>query len=72
MVELEVETGAGGFDVGEAGRGAGFLLGGGCGGDVGGVEEDAFDVPFAVGEVDEVDAGVGEADGGELDAAAPE
>jgi hypothetical protein len=39
---------------------------------VGGVEEDALKVPLAVGEVDEIDAGVSEADGGELDAAAPE
>ena len=72
VVELEVEAGAGGFDVGEAGGGAGSFLGGGGGVDVGGVEEDALEVPLAVGEVDEVDAGVGEADGGELDAAAPE
>ncbi len=72
VVTFEVETGAGGLDVGEAGRGAGFLLGGRCGIDVRGVEEDAFEVPLAVGEVDEVDAGIGEADGGELDAATPE
>ena len=72
VVELEVEAGAGGFDVGEAGGGAGFFLGGGGGVDVGGVEEDALEVPLAVGEVDEIDAGIGEADGGELDAAAPE
>jgi hypothetical protein len=39
---------------------------------VGGVEEDVIEVPVAVGEMDEVDAGVGEADGGELEAAAPE
>ena len=71
-VELEVEAGAGGFDVGEAWGGAGPFLGGGRGVNVGGVEEDALEVPLAVGEVDEVDAGVGEADGGELDAAAPE
>ena len=67
LVELEVEAGAGGFDVGEAGGGAGVFLGGGGGLDVGGLEEDALEVPLAVGEVDEVDAGVGEADGGELD-----
>src|SRR5258708_2711149 len=72
VVELEVEAGAGGFDVGEARGGAGVFLGGGRGFDVGGVEEDALEVPLAVGEVDEIDAGVGEADGGELDAAAPE
>ena len=39
---------------------------------MGGVEEDAVEVPLAVREMDEVDAGVGEADGGELEAAAPE
>jgi hypothetical protein len=36
------------------------------------VEEDALEVPLTVGEVDEIDAGVGEADGGELYTAAPE
>ncbi len=70
-VELEVEAGSGGFNVGEAGGGAGVSLGSGSGVDVGGVEEDTFEIPLAVGEVDEVDAGFGEADGGELDAAAP-
>ena len=70
--ELEIEAGAGGFDVGEARGGAAFFLVGGGGFDLGGVEEDAVEVPLAVGEVDEVDAGVGEADGGELEAAAPE
>jgi hypothetical protein len=39
---------------------------------VGGVKEDALEVPLAVGEVDEIDAGVGEADGRELDPAAPQ
>ena len=70
--QFEIEAGAGGFDVGEAWRGAGLLLGGGSGADVRGLEEDAFEVPLAVGDVDEVDAGVGEADGGELDALSPE
>ncbi len=70
--EFEVETGSGGFDIGKARGGAGFFLDGGGGIDVGGVEEDAVEVPFAGGEIDEVDAGVGEADGGELEAAAPE
>jgi hypothetical protein len=37
VVELEVEAGSGGFDVGEAGRGAGLFLGGGCSVDMGGV-----------------------------------
>ena len=70
-VELKVEAGSGGFDVGEAGGGAGSFLGGGSSLDAGGVQEDAFEIPLAVGEMDEVDAGFGEADGGELDAAAP-
>ena len=70
--ELEIEAGAGGFDVRKAWGGAAFFLGGGRGFYVGGVEEDAVEVPLAVGEMDEVDAGVGEADGGELEAAAPE
>jgi hypothetical protein len=72
VVELEIEAGAGGFDVGEARCGAGFFLSGGGGVDVGGVEEDTLEVPLAVGEVNEIDAGIGEADGGELDATAPE
>jgi hypothetical protein len=72
MIELQVEAGAGGFDVGEARGGTGISLGGRGGVDVGGVEEDALEVPLAIGEMDEIDAGVGEADGGELDAAAPE
>ncbi len=72
VVELEVEAGAGGLDVGEAGCWAGLFLGGGSGFDVGGVEEDALEVPLPCCGVDEVDAGVREADGGELDAAAPE
>ena len=46
LSEFEVETGAGGFDVGEAGGGAGLLLGGGRGLNMGGVDEDAFDVPL--------------------------
>ena len=70
--EFEVEAGAGGLYVGEAGGWAGGLLGGGGGLDVGGLEEDGLEVPLAVGEVDEVDAGLGEGDGGELYLAAPE
>ena len=46
-VEFEVEAGAGGFDVGEARGGAGLPLRGGSGGDVGGVEENAFEVPLS-------------------------
>jgi hypothetical protein len=72
LVELEVYAGAGGFDVRKARGSTGSFLGGGGGVDVGGVEEDALDVPLSIGEVDEIDARVGEADGGELDAAPPE
>ena len=69
---LEVDAGVGGFDVGEARRGAGLALGGGRGGDLGGLEEEALEVPAAVGVVDEVEAGRVEGDAGELDAATPE
>ena len=55
--ELEVEAGAGGFDVGEAAGGAGEGLGSGCSLDARGLEEQALDVPVAVGGADEVDAG---------------
>jgi hypothetical protein len=73
VVELEVDTGSGGFDVGETWSGAGLFLGSGGNINVRGVEEDALKVPLPCRSVDEVDAGlVGEADGGELDAAAPE
>jgi len=73
VVEFEIETGAGGFDVGEARGGAGFFLHGGSDFNVSGVEEYGLKVPFAVGEVNEVDAGgFAEADGGELDAVAQE
>ena len=72
LVELEVKAGAGGFNVGEARGCAGLALGGGGGGDVGGAEKDAFEVPLAVGGVDEVDAGLVEADGGEFYAPGPE
>ena len=46
LVEFEVETRAGGFDVGKARGGAGFFLG--CGGrfNMGGVEEDALEIPL--------------------------
>ena len=69
---LEVDAGAGGFDVGEAGGGAGGPLAGGCGGHAGGLKKDGFEVPAAVGQVDEVDAGGVEGDLRELDAAPPE
>ncbi len=72
VVELEIEAGAGGFDVGEAGSGTGFFLRGGRGFNVGGMEEDAFEIPLSCRGVDEVDTGVSEADRGELDAPAPE
>ena len=71
-VLFEVEASAGGLDVGEAGSWAGFALAGGGGLNSRGLEKDALDVPAAVGGVNEVDAGFGEADGGELDLAAPE
>ena len=74
LVELEVEARAGGLDVGKAGRGAGELLG--CGRCVclgaGGLKDKALQIPVAIGGADEVDAGVGQRDAGELDAAAPE
>ena len=47
VVELEVEASAGGFDIGKARGGAGLLLVGGRRGDMGGVQEDAFEVPLA-------------------------
>ena len=50
MLELEIEARAGGLDVGEARGWASLVLGGGSGFDVGGVEEDALEVPLAVGE----------------------
>ena len=64
---FDVDAGVGGFDVGESRVGAGGGLGGGSGGDLGGFEEDAFDVPLAVGGVDQIDAGLFQADPGELD-----
>ncbi len=72
LIELEVQASAGGFDVGEAWCGAGLLLG--CGGsvDVGGVEENALEVPLPCCGMDEVDAGLVEADGGELDSPGPQ
>ncbi len=74
LVELEVQARAGGLDVGEAGRGADELLG--CGRCVclgtGGLKDKALQIPVAIGGADEVNAGVGQRDAGELDAAAPE
>ena len=57
VAELEIEAGAGCFDVGEARGGAAFFLIGGSGLDLGGVEEDAVEVPLAIGEMNEINAG---------------
>ena len=74
LVEFEVQARAGGLDVWEAGRGAGELLG--CGRCVclgaRGLKHKALQVPVAIGGADEVDAGVGQDDAGELDVFAPE
>ena len=72
VVELEIEAGAGGFDVGEAWGRTGFFLRGGRCVDMRGMKEDALKVPLAVGEVDHVNAWVTEADRGDFDATTPE
>ena len=66
---FEVDAGGGSGDVREAGGGAAVALGGGGGGHAGGLDEDGFEVPAAVGEVNEVDGGGIEGDARELDAA---
>ncbi len=55
VIELEIEAGSGGFDVGEPWGGAAFSARW-RGFDVSSVKEDALEIPFAVGEMDEVDA----------------
>ena len=72
LAELQIQAGAGGLDVGEARGRAGKTLGGGRSLDVRGLQQQAFDVPPAVGQVDEVYAGLGERDFGELDAVVPQ
>ena len=69
---FEVDAGSGGLYVREAGDIAEGVLCGGGDLHAGGLEEDALEVPAAVWQVDEVDAGVKEGDAGELDVAPPE